>query len=217
MLAELAVIAPVPEPGAIRDRAGEILGRSEFHRHKSLVQRILDWIGDQLSRFRFGAGHGPGWFGDLIGVLLVAGAIVLVIVLVRSLRPTRSIDALDEVTVEETASWGAERWRREAERLEAAGRWRDALRARYAELVRTLVDERVLDDVPGRTTGEYRTELAEARPDAADAFALVTDLFEAAWYGGAATGPDELARARQAAVVVIERARARDLQPVAAP
>jgi hypothetical protein len=58
------------------------------------------------------------------------------------------------------------------------------MRARYRELVRTLVDERVLDDVPGRTTGEYDRELSAARPAAAEAFTGMSSLFEDVWYGG---------------------------------
>ena len=180
-----SLLAASPPPDQIRSRADEILSRPEFERHKSLLQRVLEWIGDQLSRFSFGVGGGPGFAGDLIGLILLAGAVVLVVVLVRSIRRTpRRPQPESELSVEEVARRSASAWRTDAERFEAEKRWREAMRARYRELVRTLVDERVLADVPGRTTGEYDRELAAARPAAAAAFSELTERFEAVWYGG---------------------------------
>ena len=82
-------------------------------------------------------------------------------------------------------------WRVDAEQAEAAGEWKLALRARYRWLLGELIDRQLLVNVPGRTPGEYRTELARIRPDQATAFATATDLFERAWYGNEPTGPDE--------------------------
>jgi hypothetical protein len=201
-------LAAAPPPaGTIRERADEILGRQEFAREKPLLQRVLDWIGDQLSRFSFGVGSGPGFLGNLIGLVFIVGAIVLVVVLVRSFRRVPRKPAEPELSAEEEARRSASDWRSDAERFEAEGRWREAMRARYRELVRTLVDDNVLVDVPGRTTGEYRAELAEARPPASDPFGELTDLFEAAWYGGRDTGREENARFRELATVVRERTR----------
>ena len=73
------------------------------------------------------------------------------------------------------------------------------MRARYRELVRSLIDDGVLDDLPGRTTGEYRGEFVSARPTAADSFVALTDLFEAVWYGGIDTDAADNQRFRQLA------------------
>src|SRR5690349_24015139 len=53
----------------------------------------------------------------------------------------------------------------------------------YTTLFRSLIDDGALVDVPGRTSGEFRAELAVAQPAHADAFTDATDLFERAWYG----------------------------------
>jgi hypothetical protein len=199
--------APPPPAGSVRQRADDILSRSEFQHHQSLVSRVLDWIGDQLNRFSFGVGRGPGFVGDLVGLVLIAAAVFIVIVLVRSLRRTpRTVDEV-ELSIEEEESRSAADWRSDAERFETEQRWREALRARYRELLRTLVEDGVLVDLPGRTTGEYRVELRTARPSTSEPFAELTDLFERAWYGGRLTGPDEYRRFRELVSVVRERTR----------
>ena len=87
-------------------------------------------------------------------------------------------------------------WRAEAEALEGAGEWRPALRARYRSLVADLAARGLLDEVPGRTAGEYRVEVAAAVPRVASEFAGATELFERAWYGSRPTGADEAAHFR---------------------
>ena len=180
--------------GEIRDRAHEILSRPEFGRHESLVQRVLDWIGDQLSRFTFGIGGGPGFLGDLIGLLVFGGVILVLVVLVRAFlrrrRPDRD-EATDDLSIELEDGRAAVDWRTDAERFEAAGEWREAMRARYRELVSALVEAGVLADVPGRTTGEYLVEYTHALPHGREAFDALTRLFEGVWYGGRLTGRDD--------------------------
>lgn len=198
----MAVSEGSPPAGEIRRQAHEILTRSEFGRHESLVQRVLDWIGEQLSRFTFGIGGGPGFVGDLIGLLVVSGVIVLLVVLVRAyLRRSRPPheEPGDDLSIELEEGRAATDWRSDAERFEASGAWREAMRARYRELVTALVEQRVLADLPGRTTGEYLAEYARARPEGRDAFEALTRLFEGVWYGGEDTGPEDNDRFRRLA------------------
>jgi hypothetical protein len=103
------------------------------------------------------------------------------------------------------ATLTAPQWLDAAERAEAAGDWREGLRCRHRALVARLVEEGVVDDVAGRTTGEYRREVGRALPGAAGEFAGATELFERAWYGAAATGPEERARFGALAEQVLER------------
>jgi hypothetical protein len=201
-----------PPPGDIRQRAHEILSRAEFERHESLAHRIFSWIGDLLNQISFGAGGGPGVLGNVISLLVLTGVVVLVVFLVRAvLRQQRvpKLDGRDDLTIEVEDGRPATDWRSDAERFEAAGQWREAMRARYGELVRSLVEERVLDDVPGRTTGEYRTAFVLIRPERADAFVELTALFETVWYGGVETDARDNARFRELAAL------ARTREPVA--
>jgi hypothetical protein len=100
-------------------------------------------------------------------------------------------------------------WRREAERFEASGEWKAALRCRYRALVADLVARKVVRDLAGHTTGEYRADVSVALPDAAAEFGGATELFERAWYGDRPTGADEIARFRELADRVVERAEPR--------
>jgi hypothetical protein len=61
-------------------------------------------------------------------------------------------------------------------------------------VIAELVGQGAIPDQAGRTAGEYVRDVARSRPEAAPALAAATELFEAAWYGGADTGPAEAAR-----------------------
>ena len=137
-----------------------------------------------------------------MSLAIVAGIVVVLVLIVRSLlgrtrlpKPTTD----DELTIELEEGRDATDWRSDAERFEAAGQWREAMRARYRELVRSLIDDGVLDDLPGRTTGEYRGEFVRARPTHAESFIELTELFEAVWYGGVETDAADNQRFRQLA------------------
>ena len=199
-----------PSPGEIRDRAHEILSRPEFHRSESAVERVANWIGDLFSGIDFGVGSGSGFVGNLLSIALIIGVGYLLVRLALAIagRTRAPEQATDELTIEVEAGRDASDWGADAERFEAAGEWREAMRARYRQLVRSLIDEGVLDEVPGRTTGEYRTEFARERPANADPFGALTDLFEEVWYGGRDTDASDNQRFRALAD------RARDRQQV---
>ncbi|MEY2460925.1 MAG: hypothetical protein QOG30_2755 [Acidimicrobiaceae bacterium] len=61
------------------------------------------------------------------------------------------------------------------------------------------------EDLPGRTTGEYRAEYVRARPAHAGAFVELTELFEAVWYGGVDTDAAGIERFRHLADAARER------------
>jgi hypothetical protein len=186
--------------GEIRRRAHEIVQRPEFGRHQSLLERIVSWIGDLFSKITFGLGGGPGFLGNLVSLALIAGIVFVLVLIVRALlgrtRPPKPAPQ-DALTIELEDGRDATDWRREAERFEAAGQWREAMRARYRELARSLIDDGVLADLAGRTTGEYRGEFVRARPALADSFTELTELFEAVWYGGVETDAADNQRFRR--------------------
>lgn len=75
-------------------------------------------------------------------------------------------------------------WRAEADEHRRAGRYRDALRCRYRALVGDLARAGVIDEIPGRTTGEERAQMG-ATVAAAAPFRRAADLFDDAWFGDA--------------------------------
>jgi hypothetical protein len=183
------------DPAAVRDLADQILAQARYDRPpEPLPDRIMGWIGDQLAR-AFGSLVSGGGGTILAWVILAAAGGGVVYLLVRPGRvslPARVPPDEARVMVELTRS--AEEWRAEAARLEAAGRWPEGLRCRHRALVADLVRRGAIPEQPGRTAGEYVRDVAGTLPEASASFAAATELFEAAWYGGASTGAPEAAR-----------------------
>jgi hypothetical protein len=191
---------PVQDPEEVRQAADEVLSRPEFGEPPvTLFQRIIDWIADlfgdppsQTVETR-GGGGGSGLLTVVLLVLLVALIVLVVRALIRQPRLHRT-DADPEPTIEVTEHRSAASWDGVAADHEAAGEWKEALRARFRALLEHLVERGVVDEVPGRTTGELRLEVADRAPAAAGDFAEVADLFDAAWFGEADTGPEDVRR-----------------------
>lgn len=186
---------PRNSAGSIRASARQILSRPEFQRPgKPIQQRIFDWVRDRIVDILNAARPGTA-----VGLVVVVVALIVVTaLLVRFGRSVQS-DPARGVTVVSDVGRPATDWRAEAARNEAAGQWREALRCRYRALVADLAVRGLVDEIPGRTSGEYRSEVARARPGAADDFGDATDLFERAWYGSVEAGPEENESFRQLA------------------
>ncbi|MCU1396085.1 MAG: hypothetical protein JWM34_4513 [Ilumatobacteraceae bacterium] len=144
------------------------------------------------------AGGLDGVFGLFLWIVLAAVVVAIAFLAYRSLagryRASRRGDGDDDVDPDDDALAGTvviDRsrepggWRDEAERHRAEGRFRDALRCRYRALVGDLARRGLLDEIPGRTTGEERRELQVSAPAAVGSFREAADLFDAAWFGHA--------------------------------
>jgi uncharacterized protein YggT (Ycf19 family) len=209
---------PPPDPRAAdvagaRDTAHQILARDEFKPPtRSPVRRALDWVGDKLARFIekllgvFGGGGGGSLIAWLILVLVVAGIVALVVVRVR--RGPVVWVAARSVVVDRSREPAD--WRAEADDHARHGRFRDALRCRYRALVGDLARRGLLDEIPGRTTGEEREQLRATAPVAASEFGDATDLFDRVWYGDEPTGAGEDDRFRSLADAVMAKAAGAD-------
>ncbi len=100
-------------------------------------------------------------------------------------------------------------WREEADEHRAAGRFRDALRCRYRALVGDLARRGLIDEIPGRTTGEERRQLRASAPNALPFFREAADLFDDAWYGQVAVDAADDDRFRELDRAVLADAAAR--------
>lgn len=205
------------DPSAVRDQVRDVMSRPGFSYEPSTLQRLLRWVGDQLQKLFGHAGPGAptgsfgGGIGMLVGWVLILAALAALVYLIARIVVTRTRvhrpeapDALSDAEVEHRRR--ATEWLDDAERFEASGEWKEAMRARYRHLVRTLVDRHQLPDVPGRTTGELRVDMGSSTPDAAEDFDTCCLLFELPWYAGLATGADENTRFRDAADRVLAAA-----------
>jgi hypothetical protein len=197
---------PVPEhdPGEVRDATRRVLRRPEFQpAQRSGVQIAWDWLMEQLGiLLGLLASGGAGSIVGLVVVLLIMAAVFLLIV--RFSRGITRDPAMAAALPAVPRRSGAE-WRAEAEAQERAGEWRQAVRSRYRALVADLATRGLVDEIPGRTAGEYRGEVRRNVPTAAAEFADATELFELAWYARWPTGPDDAARLRALSDQVLRR------------
>ena len=145
-----------------------------------------------------GGGFNLDWLSALLWLLLIASVVGLLFLLVRFVsertgggrnKPAKADDDDDDDDLVERDAVAVDRsreplnWRSEAEEHRRAGRFRDALRCRYRALVGDLARRGLIDEIPGRTTGEERAQLRRVIPDASRPFNAAADLFDGAWYG----------------------------------
>jgi hypothetical protein len=199
---------PVPQrsPEEVKRTVRDVLQRPEYRRDSpTIIERARRWVRDQLSRLLTSLFRGDR--GTVLAWAILGGLSVLVLVL--SLRFARGVtpDPSRSITASVSVRWTAADWRADAETHERAGEWRLALRARYRALVAELAARGVVDEIPGRTAGEYRVEVTETAPRVGPEFAGATELFERAWYGNRPTGADEAARFRALEQRVLTGAR----------
>ena len=202
MIPLLQLPPPVHSGTEVHQITERVLARREYRLPKPSVlaqlrNRVFDELGRLVARVLDGA------HGSLIGWLVVAALVGGIVFL--TVRFARSVgrDPGMAVAVTNLRRRTAAEWRAEAEDHERAGNWRPALRCRYRALVADLAGRGLVDDVPGRTAGEYRAEVRDAAPAAAAAFGGATELFELAWYGNRAVGEDDAARFRRLADDVV--------------
>jgi hypothetical protein len=196
-----------------RGIAEQILSAPEYQEPaQPWWQKALEKVDELLSRFfraLSGAGGGSSVVAWVILVVAVVGATIVVVLAVRSLRRSRRAKGVKDDVPAPRRSRREPRvdWDAEAAKLEAEGRWRDGLRARYRALVADLSRRQVVDPAASRTTGEHRREVGRAAPDVAPEFSDAAELFDRAWYGNRPTGPEEAERFRELARAVEERER----------
>jgi hypothetical protein len=148
---------------------------------------IRQWFLERLQDlFSSGAGTVLAWV--LVGLAVVVGLAVAVRALQGTRRGATASDGPAAVVVSRRppADWLAD-----ARAAQAAGDLGEAVRCGYRAVVASLAGAGALEEVPGRTVGEYRTQVADHRPDRLDDFTRASDVFERVWYARRpATGDD---------------------------
>lgn len=184
------------DPDEARRAARDILSGAEFSEPtESLVERAVDWILDRLGDAVAAlTGGGPG---SVVAWLVVLGlGAVAAWLVVRALR----VPGVGRVSTDRQVRVGTEShrdaglWLQEAGRLSRSGDHRGALRCHYQALLARVIDGGAVDDVIGRTTGEYRRILTELLPAHEETIGTVTGRFEDVWYGGADVTPGDVAQ-----------------------
>lgn len=196
-LVDVPLPPPPVDPQTARGAVEAVLARPEY---ADIQPGLLDraWgavtraVGELLSALTGTVA------GSVIGYLLLGGLAALVVSIgVRTARSLRRETAAAVATAVDVGR-APEEWLADAEEHEAAGRWRDGVRCRYRALVAELAGAGTLDEVAGRTAGEYLAAVRAAAPAAAEPFAVATAVFEEAWYGHGDVGEDDAAAFRAA-------------------
>lgn len=197
--------APARDPREVHRAVEEVLARPEFRpASRPLLDQIWTWLLTRLGELL--AGLTSTTAGSIIGLVLFLVILALLALLAARFARTMSRSPEVDAAIVAAPQRGAAEWRAEAEAHEAAGEWRQAVRCRYRALVADLASRGVVQEVPGRTSGEYRGEVGRNLPNASVAFAGATEVFDRAWYGRRPIGEGEAARFRDLAGRVLERA-----------
>lgn len=186
---------PVASPDELRDTADDVLSQPEFQRPEpNIIERAQAWVEEAVGRVLQTLVTGDG--ASLIGWAVMILAIALIVFLLARFSRTVQNDPRRSAAISVERARSAGDWDDEAERLERDEQWKLALRCRFRALIATLVANGHVDDIPGRTAGEYRAEVEVTLPGTAAAFAAATRIFEDAWYGNRPTGAAENSRFR---------------------
>ena len=207
LLARAAAGVPV-EPDAATGRrwATEELLDPVYHEQRSLLRRLLDWIGEQLAGLQTPAALSP------VAVLVVAAVIVAVVVVAflvagpvrlsrRGVSDRRVLDADDVRTSDEI--------RAAADAAAARGDWALAVLERFRALVRDLEERTVLDERAARTAHEAALAAAGRLPALGEDLVAAGRTFDDVAYGDVPATADDERRLRDLA------ARVRQTRPSA--
>jgi hypothetical protein len=185
--------------------AARILAERQFKQDEDLWQRFVAWLEAHL-HIEVPSFFGGTWESFVILAVLAIAVTGVVILVVRNLPSRRSRRArrTGVVVTDEDQAQTAEQWRHEADRLAAQGDYREALRCRYRARIAELADRRLIDQVPGRTSGDYERAVRALVPEAAEQFSSATRLFERCWYGHEASDAKAQVVFDEAAKAVID-------------
>jgi hypothetical protein len=172
------------------------------------LQRVVNWLHAHLHlpSVQLPSFYGGAWQSYVVLAALLAGVVAALVVATRRglfRRLQHPVATAGVVITDETPALSPAEWRRRAASLAAEGRFPEALRCRYCALVGELAQRGLVDEVPGRTSGDYERLVRAVVPGAARQFAWATALFESCWYGQEPSGADDQVLFDEAAEVVL--------------
>ena len=182
ILRSAALAGPPVDPGVDEARAwlASELSRPEYADDRSLVQRVVDWVSELLSRLPEPGGL-PSWSLPVVVVVLLGIVATLLFTRVRrnatAPRGRESRNVLDEPHL------GPDDYRARAAAALAAGDARGATADWFRALVAASQERTLLDDAPGRTAHEIAATLGRVFPADASAVAAAADVFDRVVYG----------------------------------
>ncbi len=209
MICSAMRIEPPVDPDAetARQWAADELAKPEYHRGPTLLQRLFDWVGDQIDRLQHTAV--PGGPGLAIVAGIVVAVVVVSFVVAGPVRRSRAVHhAVGEALLDDART--AEQIRAAALAAAAAGHLALATAEWFRALVVGLEERTLLDERPGRTADEAAAAAGARLPELAGELATAAAAFDAVVYGHRTVGAEDEARMR-----ALEK-RVRQVRPVTA-
>lgn len=191
----LLVDPPVdPDAETARRWAADELSKPEYHRGPNLLQRLLDWVSEQIDRLQNAsimAGPAP----LLIVAAIVVAVVAISFVVAGPVRRSQSVrHAVGDGLLDDART--AEQIRAAAQAAGTAGHLALATAEWFRALVRGLEERTLLDERPGRTADEAATAAGTRLPELTDELATAAATFDAVVYGRREVGAEDEARMR---------------------
>lgn len=173
-----------PSGPEARDWIARELAKDDYYDGRSLFQRIMAWIADQIDRLMANRGTpGEGYaVSPIVTALIVALLIGLLALALSRIRANRH-------TLEESGAVLGDldltplQFRDRGAGALREGRWDDAVLDYTRAIAREAADRTLLTEAPSLTAHEVGTQLAPAFPAHAGWIASAMDLFDAVRYG----------------------------------
>jgi len=180
-------------PGAEQARRWleEELAKDEYNDGRSLLERVLRWIGEQLTRAESTTEAGTSLSAHPVVIALVVAVLIaiLVLLLTRVRGQRRAAEASDRGLG--ALALSAPQFRDLAATALREGRWNDAVINYTRAVARDASDRTLLSDAPSLTAHEVGARLSAVFPSHGPALHRTMDLFDAVRYGRyAAAAPD---------------------------
>ncbi len=207
MILALLLEPPVdPDAETARRWAADELARPEYHRGPNLLQRLLDWVAEQIDRLQNASimvGPGP----LLIIVAIIVAVVAVSFAVAGPVRRSQAVrHAVGGPLLDDTRT--AEQIRAAAQAAAAAGHLALATAEWFRALVAGMEERALLDERPGRTADEAASAAGARLPALAGELASAAATFDAVVYGHREVGAADEARMR-----ALER-RVRQVRPV---
>jgi len=176
----------VPDADTARRWAREELADPAYHRGKSLLDRILEWIMDLVNRI-FGGGQAASIDPRMIGIALLAVIVVVALVALWIAGPVRRSrrTAAERLVFDVEDARTADEMRAASIAAAARGDWHAAVLDRFRALVRGLEERALLEERAGRTAHEVAIDAGAVLPALREELLSASALFDEVCYGDA--------------------------------
>ena len=195
LLAHVMTGVPVePDADTARRWAAEELLDPVYHEQRSLLQRLLDWLGEQLAGLNAPAALSP--IAVLVVVAVILAVVIVAFVVAGPVRLSRRAAVSGRVLAEDDARTSAE-IRAAADAAAARGDWGQSVLERYRAIVRGLEERTVLDERAARTAHEAALAAADRLPSLGAALVGAGRTFDDVAYGHEPATADDERRLRE--------------------